>query len=41
MCLNKVQLNISTAIGVDPRGPEAREHHAGRPFSAALQGQGH
>lgn len=27
--------------GPDSRRPEAREHHAGGPSSAALQGEGH
>lgn len=27
--------------GPDPRRPEAREHHAGGPSEAAVQGEGH
>ena len=29
------------ATRTDPRRPEAREHHVGRPGPAAVQGQGH
>lgn len=35
-CLEEAEVS-----GSDPRRPEAREHHAGGPQPAALQGQGH